>query len=579
MKTHETYCADVVILMATPGGLAAAVAAARLGANVVILERSAHLGGLPANGLGATDLSTRSATGGFFADFVARNLAHYVQTYGADSEQVKICSGGFHFEPSVAEQNFLALLAQYPNITVKLHRQFDALPANIVMAGPRIGSITVTSRTDGTREIYTAQTFIDASYEGDLSAAARVPFRCDRESFAEFREPAAGVIYAGWPYELGAGTTHAGDNLLQAYNYRLCLTDDPARRMPIAQPAQYQRSEYISLVDDVQQQRWTGVPRSELWQEGIGRIVNCVRLPNAKTDANNQHLAFISTDLPEENYPWPTADWAWRDAFAQRLQNYILGLLWFAQNDPALPEDFRLRCQAFGLAADEYQDNGHFPRQVYVREGRRMQGRHLFTAHDALPIAPGLRPPIHADSITASHYALDSHATRKREANRVHLEGFFSYKTQPYMVPLGVMQPREVENLLFPVPASATHIGFSTLRMEPCWMALGEAAGVVAGLARQQNTPATSIKAPAVQAELLRHGAVLAWFEDVPVTDPDFPALQRCALRGLFPSFKAELDTPVGESLAGLWGRILGTPINPRTLRRTLVGEIGQEAK
>src|SRR5690606_32501577 len=134
---------------------------------------------------------------------------------------------------------------------------------------------------------------------------------------------------------------------------------------------------------------------------GIGRLTNMVILPNRKTDANNQHLAFISTDLPEENQDWPTADWAWRDRFAQRLRDYICGLIWFAQHDERLPADFRTACLRWGFAKDEYVDNGNFPRQVYVREGRRIEGDHLFTAHDALPVAPGARPPIHGDSITA----------------------------------------------------------------------------------------------------------------------------------------------------------------------------------
>jgi hypothetical protein len=240
----------------------------------------------------------------------------------------------------------------------------------------------------------------------------------------------------------------------------------------------------------------------------------------------------VSTDLPEENYAWPTADWAWRDAFAVRLREYTLGLLWFVQNDAELPEGFRRECLKWGLARDEYADNGHFPRQVYVREGRRIEGEYLFTAHDALPTTEGGRPPVHRDSITASHYALDSHAHHKREAGRVHLDGFLSHPTKPYTVPYRVIVPRGVENVLAPVPVSGTHIGFSTLRMEPCWMALGEAAGEAAHLGIRDGVAVRSVNIDALQDALLEKGAVLMYFKDVKPGDADYAAVQKAGLRG-----------------------------------------------
>ena len=286
------------------------------------------------------------------------------------------------------------------------------------------------------------------------------------------------------------GSTGMPDNAVQAYNYRLCLTCDPEKRIPFPKPEKYDRDEYASLADDV----WSGrnTQRAmvnvtdEMMQKnrehiaagnktsipgdnwGIWKISSLVTLPNSKADANNQHAAFISTDLPEENWPWPTSSWEWRDKFAERLKNYTLGLLWFAQNDPSLPEHFRLAVGQWGLANDEYTDNGNFPRQVYVREGRRFEGVYFFTAKDALPVSPGMRPPLHRTSVTASHYALDSHAARKREPGRAHLDGFISYPTAVYTVPAGVMLSHRIDNLLLPVPVSGSHIGFSTLRMEPC---------------------------------------------------------------------------------------------------------------
>ena len=239
-------------------------------------------------------------------------------------------------------------------------------------------------------------------------------------------------------------------------------------------------------------------------------------------------MAFISTDLPEENQPWPTASWEWRDQFAQRLREYTEGLFWFAAHDEQLPEQFRQAVQEWGFAADEYPDNDHFPRQVYVREGRRFEGMYFFTANDAE--APSDRGPIHRDAVTASHYALDSHAHHKREADRIHLDGFLSYPTRVYNVPYGVIVPKEVSNLLLPVPVSGSHIGFSTLRMEPCWMALGQAAGTAASIAIQDSVSVQEVSVPKLQDELLKQGATLVYMRGHSPADEDFIALQKEAL-------------------------------------------------
>ncbi len=492
----ETKTYDVVIVGGTPGGIMAAIAAARGGRTAVILERTRHVGGLPANGLGATDIATRGATGGLFAEFVGRIHTHYVETYGANSPQAKDSSDGYHFEPSVAEKIFKGLLAEHPRVTVLLMRQFDALPENVQLNQGQLTHIDVLDRQSGRRERFQGKVFIDATYEGDLAAAGGVPYRLGRESYDEYKEPRAGQLYVEWRGPVGPGSTGMGDNAVQSYNYRLPLTRRRDNQVPIMKPKNYNRAEYVSLIDDVRLNRVpapAGARRGEIAFDGIGRIVNMVVLPNGKTDANNQHAAFLSTDLPEENWPWPTSSWEWRDRFAERQRDYTLGLLWFVQNDPELPEDFRQRTREWGLSKDEYIDNDHFPRQVYVREGRRIVGEHLFTAHDALPVKDDLRPPLYANSITASHYALDSHAVRKREPGRVHLDGFFSYVSKPYTVPYGVMLPQKVDNLLTPVPVSGTHIGFSTLRMEPCWMALGQAAGVAASLSVEAGVPVRKV--------------------------------------------------------------------------------------
>ncbi len=553
---------DCCILSATPAGLMAAIAAAEQGLTVVVLERSGSIGGLAANGLGATDIGTRGATAGLFHRFTQRILAHYRATYGDDSQQVRDCSDGHHFEPSVAAQIFAAMLAEQPNITVLVRQQFDHdVSGAVEMDGNRPVAVTVTDRDSGERTRWTANVFIDATYEGDLAAACGAPFRIGREGRSELGEPMAGPMFQPWRGQYTVVDEH-GDHRVQAYNYRLCLTDDPAIRVPISCPPNYTPSEYESLLDDVAQGRWAGTTGNERHIDGIGRLTNMVVLPNRKTDANNQHLAFISTDLPEENQDWPTASWAWRDAFAARLRNYMLGLLWFAQNDPRLPETFRTACAQWGFARDEYTDNDYFPRQVYVREGRRIMGDHLFTAHDALPVAPGSRPPLHGSSITASHYALDSHACRKREVDKPHLEGFFSVPCAPYTVPFGVMCPKRIENLLVPVAASATHIGFSTLRMEPAWMALGEAAGVAAALAVRTGMAPRSVDICRIQTELLARGAVLVYVRDVGPDHPHFMAVQQAALRGALPQWEARLAESIDAETRQHWAVIAGRPVH-----------------
>jgi hypothetical protein len=557
----EAMRCDVVVVGGTPGGIMAAIAAARAGHRLVLLERGTHIGGLPANGLGATDIGTRGATGGLFLEFVGRVRRHYAAHYGENSDQVRDCSDGYHFEPHVAEEVFEAMLAaQKDRLRVVRRRQFDAEPQNITIAGGRIAAITVRDLAGGAAEVYEATVFIDATYEGDLAAAAGCEYRLGREARDEHGEEMAGRLYKVWGGPVGPGSTGQADNAIQAFNFRLCLTRNADNRAPVPRPDRYDRAEFLPLAEDLHAGRTTGLPRTgsqvtEKFWDGIGRVLNPVVLPNGTVDANNQHLNFLSSDLPEENWPWPTSGWDWRDRFAQRLRDYTLGLAWFAQNDPAMPEEIRRRCQEWGLSRAEFADNGHFPRQVYVREGRRVVGEYWFTARDAIPVAPGGRPPLHADSITASHYSLDSHAVRKREPGRVHLDGFFSSPTRPYTVPYGVIVPKRVDGLLTPVPVSGSHVGFSTLRMEPCWMALGEAAGTAAALAIEHGVPPRRVPLAALQRRLLSAGAVLIHFSDLKPGDPHFEAVEFLALRGFLgaDAWKARPGEPATEEDARNW--------------------------
>jgi len=579
LTTNAIAQYDIVIVGGNPGGIMSAIAAAKLGKTSLILERTNHIGGLPANGLGATDIATRGATNGLFKDFIARIKEYYIKKYGVNSVQVKDCSDGYHFEPSVAELIFNQMLNEYSSkIKVLLMRQFDSKPENVSMENDRIQSIKILNRVTGKQEEYTAKIFIDGTYEGDLGAAAKLPYRVGREGKDEFNEPGAGQTYKYWDGPETNATTYLADNAVQAYNYRLCLTNDKRNLLPVPKPKHYIRDEYISLIDDVWFGRHAGVEMLNVTSQqqtankirlskgdstsipgdkwGIAKITNMVVLPNHKTDANNQHLALISTDLPEENWPWPTADWKWRDAYSDRLKNYTLGLLWFAQNDKELPLSFRTAASRWGFAKDEYTDNNNFPRQVYVREGRRFEGIYFFTANDALSVSPGQRPPVHAESVTASHYALDSHAVKKRERDKATLDGFISYESAVYTVPFGVMASSKIDNLLFPVPVSGSHIGFSTLRMEPCWMALGQAAGVAASIAIDSSCKVKNTNLEQLQDILLDQNATLIYYKDISPDDPDYKMVEYLGLRGYLPNWNADLNSPISEETLLTWRKI-----------------------
>lgn len=572
---------DLVIIGGNPGGIMAAISAAKLGQTSVILERTEYIGGLPANGLGATDIATRNATTGLFKDFVDRVYQYYVSTYGEKSSQVQLCSNGYHFEPSVATTVFQDMIAEHKDkITILTMRQFDSDPNNLIVKDNKISKIIVTNRITGDKEIYEGSVFLDATYEGDLGAAAGVPFRVGREGKDEFNEPGAGRVYKYWGGIEGEGSTFQGDNAVQAYNYRLCLTNNPENRVLFQKPKNYNREEYASIINDV----WTGRNTDKAMQSvtqkmmeenkisiqkgnesklpgdkwGIAKATNIVHLPNMKSDANNQHGVFVSTDLPEENWPWPTSSWEWRDKFAKRLREYTEGLFYFIQNDPELPAQFIQNTREWGLAKDEYTDNGNFPRQVYVREGRRFEGLYFFTAHDALPVSIGSRPPIHQQSITASHYALDSHAVRKREEGRIHLDGFLSYPTTVYTVPFGVMVPKSVDNLLLPVPVSGSHIGFSTLRMEPCWMAIGQAAGITASISIQDKVKVQNVNIQKLQDYLIDQNATLIYYKDVNVSSEDFRMVQYMGLKGYLPDWEACLNDPIDKETFNAWMKLSG---------------------
>ena len=266
-----------------------------------------------------------------------------------------------------------------------------------------------------------------------------------------------------------------------------------------------------------------------------------------------------STDFLGTNYDYPDADWHQREAISEAHRRYILGLLYFLQTDPRLPDEFRVAAQHWGLAADEFTESDNFPPQLYVREARRIVGAYVFTEHDARSVAEGKRAPVHEDSIAVAEYPIDSHATTPRNPKEPYLhEGFFYLPqiTAPSCVPYRIMLPagRRLDNLLVCGAVSATHIGFGTLRLEPVWMALGQAAGVAAHLALVSSPRPISVRSVPIdrlQRLLLRQGQVIAFFNDLPSPESEeFAAVQFFAVRGFFDTYEAQTREQLDKSTA-----------------------------
>ncbi|HOX02176.1 MAG TPA: FAD-dependent oxidoreductase [Candidatus Paceibacterota bacterium] len=552
---------DVVVYGGTPGGIAAAVAAARLGRTVALAEYHPHLGGMAASGLGKSDIENREAIGGLFREFVQRVYQHYVRAYGAGHENIKLCRDGYYYEPSVAEHVFGALVAEEPRIHLFLGHRLEG----VERFGSRVMAIQLTDRATRKRLEVRGLVFIDATYEGDLAAYAGADYRLGRESRAEFNELHAGVVYMDYETRVFlSGTTGEGDRRLPAYTFRLCLTDDPANSHVLHRPPpEYDRTRYLGYLDDWREGRM-GPPRQ--MKDGMGyysptfntvvRALSLAPIPNRKFDVNMNPRP-LGFPFCEENGPYPEGDWATREAVTTRIRNLTLGLLYFLQNDEAIPAEQRQLARRYHLARDEFVDHGHFPWQLYVREARRIIGEYTLSENDLI-VGPGLgRPRIHGDSVAAGEYPIDSFPVRKREPGHdVALEGYIlmlDEYTHPYQIPYRIMVPRRVDGLLVPVAASTTHIAYSSIRLEPTWMALGQAAGTAAHLALERCVPVRQVPVAALQRELLRQGQVLTHFTDIDRQDPAYAGLQFFAARGFFPDYEARSMDPLDRATARQW--------------------------
>lgn len=493
---------DVVVVGGTPGGIASAVTAARLGHSVALAEYHAHLGGMSASGLGKSDIEKREMIAGFFTEFVGRVKAHYVSRYGARSENVELSRDGYFYEPSVAERIFDQLVAEQSAITVlKGHRLERA-----TLEDGRITALTLVDRSTGQQKTLRGRVFVDATYEGDLFAAAGAKFRIGRESREEFGEPHAGQIYLDFRTSRVVGGSGAGDDRIPAYSFRLCLTSNPDNAAPLpGPPPDYDRTRYLGYLDDGRSGRFPGQPVTRI-------ALTIAPLPNAKTDVNMnpRGLGFV---FAEANAGYPDGSWQQREQIVGRLRKLTLGLLWFLQNDPELEDDSRALARRYHLARDEFTDNGHFPFQLYVREARRLVGAYTLSERNVTE-QPGLRSERRqGDAIAVGEFPVDSFPVRTRQpGDAVALEGYLGMLrgiTRPYQIPYRIMVPERLNGLLVPVAASTTHVAFSSIRLEPTWMAMGQAAGVAAHLAIEHGRELREAPIDELQSLLRKQGAVI----------------------------------------------------------------------
>jgi hypothetical protein len=580
---------DVLVYGATPSGIAAAVAAAKDGERVLLVEPSRRIGGMITNGLTHTDFRTLEGLNGSFLDFAHRVEGYYRETYGANSQQVHDCFHGTQFEPKVALTVFEKMLAEQPKITLHTEWSLDGVKtsSNGDGNGPassRSVEIALLYDGDGNYHSVAAHYFIDATYEGDLMACSRVPYRVGREAGTEYGESLA-------PDE--------ADDQLQAYNFRLCMTKDPANRVPVEEPPGYLRNEFVDLLALLLDGRMHGVfsmkPTELIKAQGP--------LPNGKYDINDMSKGLVRLSLPGENDSWPEGESGFaarvvqqgavapfsrtglrqsRDRVYEEHLRWDVGLIYFLQHDAAVPAKFRNEALEWGWCKDEFTESNHLPMELYVREARRMKGQYVFTEKDTDCAPDDARAVLHKDAIAMGDYGPNCHGT-SHEGSRFGGQhtGEFYKMVAPYQIPYGALLPNGYENLLVTGAVSSSHVGFCALRLEPIWMSLGEAAGHAAHLARRKHGMLQMVSVKKIQELLHAEGASTVYVSDVLPGNPDFAMVQwwgtAGGLHGLaptpakpgergkniwsqyyeaFPGHAAELDKPLDSALAARWEKI-----------------------
>ncbi|MBA4016310.1 MAG: pyridine nucleotide-disulfide oxidoreductase [Pirellula sp.] len=557
---------DLVVIGGTPSGVACAVRAAREGLTVLLVNRHEHLGGIISSGLGVWDSQWEGKRSPIYDELREALFAHYRTAYGADSPQYRDALPGKtghtngRYEPHVVEKLIDEMVAREKNVTVLKNH----VPSAVERKAALIKSVTLRSTKDDTETTVRAGTFADATYEGDLAALAKVAYRVGREARTEFKEPHAGIIFmrpfsqaptpeaahlanlhdqlklrkfTGWQEPLPQ-STGAADAAVQACNYRTILTTDPANRAPIPKPEHYDPYFLKSL------EIFSGVES----------------IPNGKFGWNRPQLVGLQT-------PYVEASWQERQKLMDEHWEMTMGLLYFLQHDPTVPEIVRKAWLEYGLAKDEFVDNGHRPYEMYIREARRITGRAIYTQHDAM-LAPGRsRAPSHADSIAVTEWYMDSHSctTARVPGGLEEGKAMLHQETFPGQLPYRCLLPQGVDNLLVPVCVSATHVAWGTVRLEPVLMQTGEAAGLAAALAKKDQTTAAELDSDRLVRALCERRSLLAFFNDVDVGGEQawIPAVQYFGTQGFFDDYDARATESLAASTARHWAEALGMLLDP----------------
>jgi len=503
---------DFVVYGATAAGVTAAVAAAREGLNVALLEPGDHVGGMVSGGLSWSDVGREEVIGGMALEFAWRvGNIYKIRQYMPRGPRV------WAFEPHVAERVFREMLSEAGVRVYHRHRLREH--DGIRKSGMRLLRIITENGAE-----FEAKIFADCTYEGDLMAQAGVSYTWGREGQDAYGETLAGVRERNpkhqftvdiSPYDEHGqllpliqpgprGQPGSADKKVQAYNFRVIVSSDPGNRVPFPKPRNYDPKRYELLA------RLLAALEQKLGRSPVMTdVLKVDRIPNNKADINNNGA--VSTDYIGGSWDYPEASYRRREQIWQEHMDYVQGILYFLANDPRVPKPLRDEMSSWGLAADEFVDTNHWPHQLYIREARRMIGEYVMTQKDLQ--TERTKP----DVICLGSYNSDSHNVQRivNERGFVENEGDMQVPVEPYQIPYRVMLPKrsEMTNLLVPVALSASHVAYSSLRMEPQFMMLGHAAGIAAALAAKSGRPVQEIDVKALQAKLLEQGAV---FEYVP---------------------------------------------------------------
>jgi hypothetical protein len=528
-STHE---ADVIIYGGTAAAVTAAVQVKAMGKSVIIVSPDKHLGGMSSGGLGFTDTGNKTVIGGLARDFYHRLFLHYnderswrwekKSEYGNVGQATVALDSTYKtmwiFEPHAAEAVFEEYVRENKLI---VHRDswLDRKKGGVTLKNGKIIAIKTLNGSS-----YKGKMFIDATYEGDLMAAAGVSYTVGRESNDIYGEQWNGVQTGVFqhrhyfmqpvdPYKIPGnpasgllpeisaeppGLKGTGDKKLQAYCFRLCMSNHPENRIPFPKPHGYDRSRYELL--------------ARAFAAGWGDVKEVFSkfdtIPNRKTDTNNHGP--MSSDFIGGNYDYPEASYERRREIIKAHELYQQGYLYFLANDTAVPAAVRKEMANFGLAKDEFTDNNNWPHQLYIREARRMIGDFIMKEADALGKTTINRP------IGMGSYALDAHNAQRYVTPEgfVQNEGDIGVKpARPYSIDYGTILPKEKEcsNLLVPVAVSSSHIAYGSIRMEPVFMILGQSAAIAAVMSIDKKINPQALPYPELEEELLKAGQVLVY--------------------------------------------------------------------